>query len=295
MPPKIAQAVCHTSDQLAEAPLWDHRAERLLWIDIQRGRVQSWSEDASVCEVMQADALIGSIALAGDADLLLATSKGFMRWEAASGRTRVLSNPIAGEPVLFNSGRVDAAGRFWVTTMPNDAERRTEPLGALCRLDPDGSFHRVAEGLVSGNGMDWSPDGRTLYLADTPCRLIYAYDFDVVTGTIRNRRVLATTAEEHGFPAGLAVEEAGCIWSAAFAGEGLCRFDASGRLIEKIDLPMSCPTGIAFGGAGYSTAFITTSHVPGLDQDAATGALLQLALPTCGRPSAVFGQQRSLS
>jgi sugar lactone lactonase YvrE len=286
------RVLCHCGDILGEGPLWDHRAGRLLWIDILRGLVHSWSPIDGMRDLLNLDMLIGSLALAGEADLLLATSQGLMKWVASSGGVVFLTNPIAGRPVRFNDGRVDAAGRFWVGTMALDATRYADPLGELYRLDPDGSIHLMEAGLTISNGLDWSPDGRTFYLTDTMRRVIYAYDFDVVEGTITRRRHFVSTEEGHGFPDGLTVDHEGHLWSACFSGNGICRYDSDGRFIEKMSLPVSCPTAITFGGPNHSTAFITTSRhtLDRAHEEAEAGSLLQMMLPSRGRAAAVFGE-----
>lgn len=289
--PEAPRVLCKSADMLGECPLWDHRSGQLLWIDILRGLVHSWSPANGARDVLQVDALIGSVALMGDADLMLATSKGLLRWSASSHEILLLTDPNADKAVRFNDGRVDAAGRFWVGTMALDPARYAEPLGVLYRFDLDCGFRQMEAGLTISNGLDWSPDGRTFYLTDTMRRAIYAYDFDLEAGTIANRRTFVSTKESDGYPDGLAVDHQGHVWSAGFGGNGICHYDASGRFIEKIAVPVSCPTAIAFGGTDYSTAFVTTSqHVlePSHDESDA-GSLLAIAIATRGRPAAVFG------
>src|SRR3569833_3007914 len=72
----FARTLCNAGDLLGEGPLWDHRLNRLLWIDILKGCVHSWTQAAGASELVRLDLMIGSIALAGDSDLLLATSRG---------------------------------------------------------------------------------------------------------------------------------------------------------------------------------------------------------------------------
>lgn len=286
------KALGRADNLLGEGPLWDHRTERLLWIDILRGRVHAWSEESGSRQIVQVDALIGSIALAGQSDLLLATSRGLLRRDGTSGEMQLLANPIAGRSVRFNDGRVDALGRFWVGTMPLEEDRYAEPLGELYRYDPDGSLHRMEQGLTISNGLDWSPDGTTFYLTDTMRRAIYAYGFDLETGTIRNRRTLVRTSEADGYPDGLVIDRNGNLWSAGFGGSVICRYDTRGRLVGKIAMPVSCPTALTFGGMDSSTAFITTSQhaLPPNHTEEHAGALLSIGLGVSGRPDFVFGE-----
>jgi sugar lactone lactonase YvrE len=209
MAPAEVSLIAQCGDLLGEGPLWDHRRGQLLWIDILRGIVHSWCRPGQVSELLRVDALIGSIALCGESDLLLATSKGLMLWRSESGTIDLWLNPIANKPVRFNDGRVDAHGRFWVGTMALDAKRYGEPLGELYRVDRSGQVKLMEQDLTISNGIDWWPDGRILYLTDTMRRAIYAYDFDANAGTISNRRALIDTAEGDGYPDGLVVDAGG--------------------------------------------------------------------------------------
>jgi sugar lactone lactonase YvrE len=284
------EVLCQTDDALGEGPLWDHRTESLLWLDILRGRVHCWSVSTGLKDILQIDALIGSIALAGRFDLLLATSEGLFRRDGLSGETRLLANPIAGKPLSFNDGRVDALGRFWVGTMAINAAHYGNPWGALYRYDPDGSLYRMEEGLTISNGLDWSPDNKTLYLTDTMRLAIYAYDFDLESGTIANRRIFARTAESGSYPDGLVVDCEGYVWSAGFGGSVISRYDAAGRCVQHVGTPVSCPTSLSFGGANFATAYITTArHVLSRGHtEQGAGALFTMELGAIGRAANVF-------
>ena len=200
-------------------------------------------------------------------------------------------NPLEGKPLRFNDGRVDAFGRFWVGTMALDPTHYGEPWGELYRYDPDGTLHRMEEGLTISNGLDWSPDGKTFYLTDTMRRTIYAYDFDLSAGTIENRRIFVQTAEEDGYPDGLIVDRRGNVWSAGFGGNVIGCYDPQGQRIARLSLPVSCPTSLTFGGTDYSTAFITSSkHVLSPNHtETDAGAVFSIELGALGRPAAVFG------
>jgi sugar lactone lactonase YvrE len=255
--------------------------------------VHAWSANTGLHTSVQIEGLVGSIALAGKADLLVATSKGLFHRCASSGEMCLLANPNEGKPVRFNDGRVDPLGRFWLGTMALDPARYSEPLGELYRFDPDGRIQRMEEGLTISNGLDWSPDGQTLYLTDTLRRAIYAYDFDLRAGTIRNRRTLIRVEQAHGVPDGLTVDSRGHLWSACFGGSGICHYSPEGRLLEKVTLPVSCPTALTFGGADLSIAFITTSrHILASDQtELDAGSLWTATLNNRGQRASVFGQR----
>mgnify|MGYP003694619359 CR=1 FL=1 len=74
----------------------------------------------------------------------------------------------------------------------------TAATGALYRLDPDGSCHRMVDGIVISNSLCWSPDGRTMYHADTMRRTVWAWDSDPDRGEIANRRVFVQLSGDEG-------------------------------------------------------------------------------------------------
>jgi sugar lactone lactonase YvrE len=111
------------------------------------------------------------------------------------------------------------------------------------------------------NGLDWSPDGRTFYFADSAAGAIYAYDFDPAPGTLAHRRVFAMVDPADGRPDGLTVDAEGCVWAALWDGWAVRRFDPSGRMMSDLRLPVPRPTSVAFGGADYRTLYITSARI----------------------------------
>jgi len=283
--------LCQAGDILGEGPLWDHRHKRLLWIDIDRGCVHRWSESQGHAPVVMIDGLIGSIALAGADDLLIASTQGILRWQGRTGRLVRLADPPPERSLRYNDGRVDSRGRFWVGTMAIEPARHREAVGELWRLDPDGQMHRVLDGLTIANGLDWSPDGRTFYLTDTMRRQIRAYSFVPSDECLSEVQAVWSTDPVHGYPDGLTVDAAGYVWSAGITGGVLCRYDVSGQLQHTVKLPVSCPTAITFGGDGLSQGFCTTSRHLLSDghREADAGGLFTFSTSVRGRLAGVFG------
>ena len=64
----------------------------------------------------------------------------------------------------MNDGACDPQGRFWAGTMAYD---EAPGAGSLYRLELDGRCTQVLTGLTISNGIGWSPEGTTMYLADS--------------------------------------------------------------------------------------------------------------------------------
>jgi len=112
--------------------------------------------------------------------------------------------------------------------------------------------------IALSNGLDWSPDGETFYFTDTPTLGIDAFDYDLDTGTLSNRRRVVTVPRGEGAPDGMCVDDEGCIWSATIFGGQVRRYSPEGELVGVIDTAAQQVSSCAFGGPDGAELFITT-------------------------------------
>ncbi len=96
------------------------------------------------------------------------------------------------------------------------------------------------DGISIPNGITWTKDHKTLYVSDSPTRNIYAFDYDLATGGISNRRVFHHVAD--GQPDGQALDEAGYLWSAVFGLGTVVRLSPAGEVVARVALPTRCVT-----------------------------------------------------
>jgi len=253
------EAVVRAADSLGECPIWDGRTGRLLWVDINRRTLQGCDAGGGGRSVQPLAAAVGSFALTADPGLLLAAgAEGYGWLDRRAGRLIPISNP---EPDAtehrFNDGRCDRQGRFWAGTM---CDPRRVPEGSLYRLDPDLNWSKWRENITVPNSIAFSPDGRTMYFADTPTRRILAFDYEPDDGTIRGERLLIDLADQPGRPDGAAVDADGCLWSAAYAGGRVTRITPDGRIDRTFRVPAENATCCCFGGPDLGTLSITTAR-----------------------------------
>jgi sugar lactone lactonase YvrE len=160
----------------------------------------------------------------------------------------------------FNDGRCDRQGRFWAGTMHTDIPA-AHPVGALyCYSDRHGLSAPMESGLLTQNGLAWSPDGKRMYLSDSnpKSQLIWAFDYDIDSGTPGNRRLFVDMNLHPGRPDGAAVDVDGCYWTCANDAGQLLRFTPEGKLDRSIALPVKKPSMCAFGGARFDTLYVTS-------------------------------------
>src|SRR5690349_15774759 len=187
----IAQNV----DLCGEAPIWDARKQRLLWVDLGRNLV--YEHSAGTTSVVHRDLMVSGLALQDDGGLVFAGATGIH----LGGRTLVAD--------FFNDILPDPRGRLYAGTIywgPNGMEKP----GKLYLIE--GSTPRIVDdGIDLPNGLGLSPDDRTLYFADSARRVIYAYDV-APSGDLSRRRVFVQIPSDEGLPDGLTVDRAGFVW-----------------------------------------------------------------------------------
>jgi sugar lactone lactonase YvrE len=243
--------------ELGEGPIWDAAASRLIWVDILQGRVHRFDPLSKQDEIREVDRPVGAVTPSRDGSLVLATSRGFERLEWETGRLSTIAEVEADMPGnRMNDGACDPAGRFWAGTMALDEKGAT---GSLYRLDPDGRVSRMVGDISISNGIAWSPDARVMYYVDSPTHRIDVFDYDLATGSIRNRRPLVHVAPEDVFPDGLILDAEGFIWLALWGGSALHRYAPDGKLDRVVVVPATYPTKCAFGGAALDELYITTA------------------------------------
>ncbi len=249
---------------LGEGPVWNEDERALYWVDIEGNSIQRFWPETKKVEVFDVGMKIGVFAFREQGGLIVASEKGLGFWTPGGvDKVEIFSNPEEGKAeARFNDGKVDRKGRFWAGTMTPEGAT-----SSLYRLDPDLSLHTMETGITISNGMGWSPDNKTMYFTDTMKYVIYAYDFDLESGSISNRRDFYQFPDDGGVPDGMTVDSKGYVWSAMCLGGRLVRLSPDGELVEEIKLPVSLPTSVTFGGKDYRDLYLTSGWITLSDEE----------------------------
>lgn len=259
-----------TLDGLGEGPIWSGATGEILWFDVvnrvlRRRGLDGQGQDQSLPR------LPGSLALRAGGGWLMAWRNGLSLCDAPGADWRDVELPIDFAHERINDGCVDPAGRFWFGTF---CPKVTPGAGSLYRLDPDLSLHRMDTGVTMSNGIAWSPDGTTLYFADSRPGQVYRYAFDAATGAVGPREIFIDhAAAGGGRPDGICMDAEGCLWVAEVGAARVARYDRHGRLVQAVGVPALKPTSLAFVGADLATLFITSMRLGLTDEEIATAPL----------------------
>ncbi|WP_181955708.1 SMP-30/gluconolactonase/LRE family protein, partial [Raoultella terrigena] len=129
-------------------------------------------------------------------------------------------------------------------------------VGSLYCIDGRGSatapvVRRMLDGVMTANGLAWSPDGRRLYWADTPDHTVSAWDCDAQGEPVGEPRVFHSFPPKPagwqpgdpgygGRPDGAVVDAEGHYWTAMYEGGQLLRLAPSGEIVAEVPVPVMC-------------------------------------------------------
>ena len=260
-----AELVLDARATLGECIRWDERERLIYWVDIPGMKMHRYDPATGRDDSVELDQEMGCFALAQRGGFIAGMRSGYARIPAFGGEVVRLTSPdFDSTKARFNDGRCDPAGRFWAGTM---WEPRDRAGGHIYCLEADGRFKAKANPVIISNGITFSPDGKMFTLADTPNHVLWAFDYDVDSGDVGNRRLLKQFDPTHGRPDGACVDAEGNIYIAIMAGGRVEKLSPKGELLAEIHLPVAAITCCAFGGDDLRTLYITTARTRMTDQE----------------------------
>jgi sugar lactone lactonase YvrE len=284
------RCVANPQALVGEGPVWDDRRQALWWIDVKNPRLFRYDPASGENLELAMPERIGCVALREGGGLIGAFMSGFKWIDPDTGAITPILDPESHRPGnRFNDGKCDRRGRLFAGTMDNAEVACT---GTLYRLDPDLSVHVMAIDVHLSNGLGWSPDDRVLYYTDSLRRTIWAYDYELETGAVANRRVFARVPQEAGVPDGLCVDAEGFVWSAHWGGWRLTRYAPEGRIERVVELPVPQPSCPVFGGPDLGVLYVSSAAIGMTPADFARapdgGGLFALDVGARGLPAGRF-------
>jgi L-arabinonolactonase len=251
-----AELVVDCRNILGECVLWDGAAQRLRWTDIEGKALWTLDPASGDARPTAMPDRVGSFALAGGGRLLLALARGLAFFDPLSGGTSPIAEVEAHLPqTRLNDGRCDREGRF---VFGGFDEKGRQPVSAVYQLDEHGRVRTLLSNVAVANSICFSLDGRTMYFADTPQRLILAFDYDSAAARLTNERIFADLHGEPGSADGSVIDADGCLWNAQVRGGRIVRYRPDGWVDRVVEVPVPGVTCVGFGGPALDILYATT-------------------------------------
>lgn len=253
------ELVIDSKSELGEGALWNYKTGELLWVDIKGKILNFYKPLTGNNKEMFTGQMIGTVVPTETEQVLVALQNGIYKLDPKTGSKKLIVDPEEDLPDnRFNDGKCDPAGRFWAGTMSMVNEKNA---GALYRLDPDSSIHKMVDNVSISNGIVWSPDNTKMYYIDTPTKKVMQYNYNNETGNISDPEVAVEIPNDMGSPDGMTMDEEGNVWIALWGGSAVgCWNPETGKLIHTIGVPAKNVTSCAFGDDDLGTLYITTAR-----------------------------------
>lgn len=225
---------------LGEGVIYDDRANAVMWTDIlgsvlHKLDLNQQSKSKARFSTHEMPTKLGSFGLLqaesgyGSLPILCAWDNGFQIYDVENERS--LSEKSTGEDVnpakgatRLNDGRTDPTGRRFICGGYNGGEKGTTMKVFRVEQFEGKLFHEsIVDSIEVANSIAFSPDGKSMYLADSPTKQIHVYDYH--GETLSNKKlVYDMTDAQVGVPDGSCVDSEGMIWNAVWrngAGPGM--------------------------------------------------------------------------
>ena len=188
-------------------------------------------------------------------------------FDLGTGRLDTLYTHCDGRRLIGPNDLVfDESGGFWFTDLGKRRPREMDR-SFVYYARPDGSLIREVIGpMLTTNGCGLSPDGKTLYVAETETARLWAFDI-LAPGQVRQRpwpspaggTLVAGVGGYNRFDS-LAVAASGNICVAALHAGGIYEITPDGRDVRLHPVPDLAVTNLCFGGPDLRSAYVTMSH-----------------------------------
>lgn len=253
---------------IGEGPHWNERDRTLLYVDINDGSVHRWNSTTGKDEHHKFDSFCSLVVPCSKGGYIVSIGKSICRFNWDNKEVTVLATVDEEKDTRINDGKCDSSGRLWFGTMglEKDSAVVVPNLGSLFSLETDGTVKKRKEGVTISNGLAWTSDSRTMYYIDSTPRKVYAYDFDIKTGSMSNERIAIDfggeeTMSDLGYPDGMAIDTQDRVWIACFFGGKVVRFNPkTGERLQDVIVPARRTTSCCFGGTHFDVMFITSSR-----------------------------------
>ncbi|XP_071802569.1 regucalcin-like [Asterias amurensis] len=257
-------AVVKNCGILLESPYWDVPSQTFYFVDILGHTVHRYNPANGSHEQVNVGEMVGTVIKTKSGKIMLASKCRFAYLDWSTGALTTVANVDKDLPNnRFNDGKCDAKGRFWAGTMgPESSPAVVLPKqGSLFCLHPDKSVTKHAEDLDISNGIAWSLDNKIMYYIDSLTRMIEAFDFNLETGEISNRRPAVKLTDEEGLPDGMCMDTEGMLWLGCYSSSRVNRYNPiTGEKLQTVMFPVTNITSCCFGGPNLDELYVTCSR-----------------------------------
>jgi len=243
--------------QFTEGPAWDGKGT-LYFSDIPASRIYKLGQDGQLSVFMEPSRNSNGLVFDKQGYLLACRHDGRDVVRISPDRqVETLADSYNGKKLNSPNDLVIAKDGSVYFTDPNyglAGRPQEQEVEEVYRWAPDGTVTRVVGDMTRPNGILISPDGKTLYVADTQESKIRAYPLKPDGSAGPGRDFIDMNRPNGGGPDGMALDEGGNVYCTTRGGVWV--ITPEGNLLGVIAVP-EVPANCTFGGADWKTLYIT--------------------------------------
>jgi gluconolactonase len=239
----------------AEGPVFD-RDGRFFMVWPGQGQVLEILEGGEKVEICNTGGIPAGLQVDPDNVIWIADMKRGILKTTREGELTAVVETYEGLPIRgCNDVYFDGQGNLYFSApVGSNAD---DALGEVYVRLTDGSVHRLDDGYKFSNGLAVTDDDKTLIVAETYTKSLWAYDVSE-PGTAKNKRLFAKVpGDDEGGPDGMDFDEAGNLLVAHWAGSSVDVFTPDGELLERVEMPFERTTNVHFGGEDNAWVYVT--------------------------------------
>ncbi|KAL1487208.1 hypothetical protein MTO96_046610 [Rhipicephalus appendiculatus] len=223
---------------LGEGPHWDERSGTLLYDNARGPEVIRYDPPDQDGDRDHQE--IGNIIPYAEDNrkLMVCMGNGVYKVDLDTKKTTLLTEMLDKDspvPTRINDGKCDAMGRLWAGSLPMNVDLETMIQGKNNFWSySKGQLKHKLDKISLSNGITWTADNKTMFYNDSVPGKLFAFDFDLASGDISNRRVLAEFRVD----------------------------PETAKVLTKINFPAKYTTSCCFGGKNYDTLYVTSATYP---------------------------------
>lgn len=138
-----------------------------------------------------------------------------------------------------------------------------ESTGQIWRIDPDGKTTLLVSEMGTTNGIELSPDEKTLYVNESVQRKVWAFDVDK-NGNLSNKRQFAEFPD-YGFD-GMKCDKQGNLYITRYGKGTIAVLSPEGKQLKEVQLKGKSCSNLVFGGKEGKTVFVTLQDRKGMEK-----------------------------
>lgn len=255
-----SQLLISAEDVLGECPVWDPRANELLWTDIHGKRLHRLADDSTEPVTIGLDRRLCSFAVADTGLLIAAFDSGLGLLDRNSGAVEWLVDVEPERPeTRCNDGRPDRNGNFVFGTMVegNDPDAAA---GHYYHWSVARGLTHLYRGARVANGLCFGADGLIVHYGDSAKGVLWRARYHPQHALFIEDELFVGHGVIDGRPDGAAVDVDGNVWNARWNGSGVACISPEAELIAFVDVDAPLVSACAFGGPNLDRLYITTAR-----------------------------------